>query len=71
AVWNALRGRGTGAGGPSAGAGESPTYTIGLHADLGGPGRATGLAHQRGAQLAVADHNSLKDKAFRLALRTE
>ncbi|WP_432005743.1 bifunctional serine/threonine-protein kinase/ABC transporter substrate-binding protein [Streptomyces parvus] len=71
AVWNALRGRGTGAGGPSAGAGESPTYTIGLHADLGGPGRATGLAHQRGAQLAVADHNSRKDKAFRLALRTE
>ncbi|MFD0424635.1 protein kinase domain-containing protein [Streptomyces parvus] len=71
AVWNALRGRGTGAGGPSAGAGEPPTYTIGLHADLGGPGRATGLAHQRGAQLAVADHNSRKDKAFRLALRTE
>ncbi|SBV05284.1 Serine/threonine protein kinase [Streptomyces sp. Ncost-T6T-1] len=71
AVWNALRGRGTGAGGPPSGAGESPTYTIGLHADLGGPGRATGLAHQRGAQLAVADHNSRKDKAFRLALRTE
>ncbi|USC46223.1 ABC transporter substrate-binding protein [Streptomyces filamentosus] len=71
ALWNALRGRGTGAGVPSAGSGESPTYTIGLHADLGGPGRATGLAHQRGAQLAVADHNSRKDKAFRLALRTE
>ncbi|MYX00191.1 bifunctional serine/threonine-protein kinase/ABC transporter substrate-binding protein [Streptomyces sp. PgraA7] len=71
AVWNALRGRGTGAGGPPSGSGESPTYTIGLHADLGGPGRATGLAHQRGALLAVADHNSLKDKAFRLALRTE
>ncbi|MGW6585554.1 protein kinase domain-containing protein [Streptomyces globisporus] len=70
AVWNALRGRGTGAGGPSAGSGEPPTYTIGLHADLGGPGRATGLAHQRGAQLAVADHNSRQDKAFRLALRT-
>ncbi|MCQ1580590.1 protein kinase domain-containing protein [Streptomyces parvus] len=71
AVWNALRGRDTGAGGPPSGSGESPTYTIGLHADLGGPGRATGLAHQRGAQLAVADHNSRKDKAFRLALRTE
>ncbi|MFD6655859.1 bifunctional serine/threonine-protein kinase/ABC transporter substrate-binding protein [Streptomyces parvus] len=71
AVWNALRGRGTGAGGPPSGSGESPTYTIGLHADLGGPGRATGLAHQRGALLAVADHNSRKDKAFRLALRTE
>ncbi|PVC95301.1 bifunctional serine/threonine-protein kinase/ABC transporter substrate-binding protein [Streptomyces sp. CS147] len=71
AVWNALRGRGTGAGGPPSGSGESPTYTIGLHADLGGPGRAAGLAHQRGALLAVADHNSRKDKTFRLALRTE
>ncbi|MFJ6807988.1 ABC transporter substrate-binding protein [Streptomyces anulatus] len=70
ATWIALRGRGTGAGGP-AGSGEPATYTIGLHADLGGPGRATGLAHQRGAQLAVADHNSRADTAFRLALRTE
>ncbi|MFJ9322767.1 bifunctional serine/threonine-protein kinase/ABC transporter substrate-binding protein [Streptomyces globisporus] len=69
AGWNALRG--SRAGDPPAGSGESPTYTIGLHADLGGPGRATGLAHQRGAQLAVADHNSRKDKVFRLALRTE
>ncbi|MEW2068718.1 ABC transporter substrate-binding protein, partial [Streptomyces sp. NPDC007346] len=48
-----------------------PTRAIGLHADLTGPGRATGLAHQRGAQLAVADHNSRTDKAFRLTLRTE
>ncbi|MFF9576782.1 ABC transporter substrate-binding protein [Streptomyces rubiginosohelvolus] len=71
AGWNALWGRGSRAGGSPAGSGESPTYTIGLHADLGGPGRATGLAHQRGAQLAVADHNSREDKAFRLALRTE
>ncbi|MFE3401974.1 bifunctional serine/threonine-protein kinase/ABC transporter substrate-binding protein [Streptomyces anulatus] len=71
ATWIALRGSGTGAGGPSAGSTEPPTYTIGLHADLGGPGRATGLAHQRGVQLAVADHNAREDKAFRLALRTE
>ncbi|MEV7654400.1 bifunctional serine/threonine-protein kinase/ABC transporter substrate-binding protein [Streptomyces anulatus] len=71
ATWIALRGSGTGAGGPSAGSGKPPTYTIGLHADLGGPGRATGLAHQRGVQLAVADHNAREDKAFRLALRTE
>ncbi|WP_257136467.1 ABC transporter substrate-binding protein, partial [Streptomyces sp. st170] len=71
AGWNALWGRGGRAGGSSGGSGEPHTYTIGLHADLGGPGRATGLAHQRGAQLAVADHNSRKDKAFRLALRTE
>ncbi|MFI6554729.1 protein kinase domain-containing protein [Streptomyces griseus] len=69
AVHNALRGRGDA--GSSAGPGEPDTYRIGLHADLGGPGRATGLAHQRGAQLAVADHNARKDKAFRLALRTE
>ncbi|WP_228921581.1 bifunctional serine/threonine-protein kinase/ABC transporter substrate-binding protein [Streptomyces sp. DH7] len=71
ATWIALRGAGAGAGGPSAGSGKPPTYTIGLHADLGGPGRATGLAHQRGAQLAVADHNAREDKAFRLSLRTE
>ncbi|MEV5257691.1 ABC transporter substrate-binding protein [Streptomyces anulatus] len=71
ATWIALRGRGAGAGGPSAGSGEPPTYTIGLHADLGGPGRATGLAHRRGVQLAVADHNAREDKAFRLALRAE
>lgn len=71
ATWIALRGSGAGAGGPSAGSGEPPTYTIGLHADLGGPGRATGLAHQRGVQLAVADHNASEDKTFRLALRTE
>ncbi|MFE1819285.1 ABC transporter substrate-binding protein [Streptomyces anulatus] len=71
ATWIALRGSGAGAGGPSAGSAEPPTYTIGLHADLGGPGRATGLAHQRGVQLAVADHNAREDKAFQLALRIE
>lgn len=71
ATWIALRGSGEGARGPSAGSGEPPTYTIGLHADLGGPGRATGLAHRRGVQLAVADHNAREDKAFRLALRAE
>ncbi|MCX4501400.1 bifunctional serine/threonine-protein kinase/ABC transporter substrate-binding protein [Streptomyces anulatus] len=71
ATWIALRGSGAGEGGPSAGSGKPPTYTIGLHADLGGPGRATGLAHQRGVQLAVADHNARENKAFRLALRTE
>ncbi|MFJ9110051.1 ABC transporter substrate-binding protein [Streptomyces sp. NPDC102283] len=71
ATWIALRRGGGGEGGPSAGSGEPPTYTIGLHADLGGPGRATGLAHRRGVQLAVADHNAREDKAFRLALRTE
>lgn len=71
ATWIALRERGEGPGGPSAGSGEPPTYTIGLHTDLGGPGRATGLAHRRGAQLAVADHNARADSTFRLALRAE
>ncbi|MFH9263008.1 bifunctional serine/threonine-protein kinase/ABC transporter substrate-binding protein [Streptomyces sp. NPDC017546] len=51
--------------------GGPPTYTIGLHADLSGPGRAAGLAHQRGVRLAVADHNARTDTTFRLALRTE
>ncbi|MFI9628381.1 bifunctional serine/threonine-protein kinase/ABC transporter substrate-binding protein [Streptomyces sp. NPDC052042] len=49
-----------------------PTYTVGLHADLTGPGRAVGLAHERGIRIAVADHNSRAAAAgFRLSLRTE
>jgi eukaryotic-like serine/threonine-protein kinase len=48
-----------------------PTHTIGLHADLTGPGRAVGLAHQRGMRLAVDDHNARADISFRLALRAE
>nr|WP_237536769.1 bifunctional serine/threonine-protein kinase/ABC transporter substrate-binding protein [Streptomyces sp. SID5785] len=48
-----------------------PTYTIGLHADLTGPGRTVGRAHQRGVRLAVDRHNSRKNKLFALALRTE
>ncbi|WP_328967267.1 protein kinase domain-containing protein [Streptomyces sp. NBC_00239] len=46
-----------------------PLRTLGLQADLTGPGRATGIAHRRGAQLAVDRHNARTDKAFRLALR--
>ncbi|MFE1404636.1 bifunctional serine/threonine-protein kinase/ABC transporter substrate-binding protein [Streptomyces sp. NPDC058770] len=48
-----------------------PTYTVGLHADLTGPGRAVGLAHERGVRIAVADHNSRAAAGFRLSLRTE
>ncbi|XQE85458.1 bifunctional serine/threonine-protein kinase/ABC transporter substrate-binding protein [Streptomyces microflavus] len=70
AAWIATRRR-NGSAGPQGQPGEPPTRTIGVHADLTGPGRATGLAHLRGAQLAVADHNSHTGKAFRLALRTE
>ncbi|MFH9607029.1 ABC transporter substrate-binding protein [Streptomyces sp. NPDC017448] len=71
ATWITLRERTGEAGGRSAGPGATPTYTLGLHADLHGPGRAAGLAHQRGAQLALTDHNARRDKAFRLVLRTE
>lgn len=67
AAWvTAARGGGTGAA-PRA----LPAYRIALHADLTGPGKAVGLAHQRGALLAVDDHNARKDKAFTLVLHTE
>ncbi|MFD8727374.1 bifunctional serine/threonine-protein kinase/ABC transporter substrate-binding protein [Streptomyces sp. NPDC059611] len=68
AAWIAMRRRDGSASGPQD---DLPTRTIGLHADLTGPGRATGLAHRCGAQLAVDDHNSRTGKAFRLALRVE
>lgn len=48
-----------------------PTYRIGLHADLTGPGKALGLAHERGIRLAIDAHNSRTGKTFELALRTE
>uniref|UniRef100_A0AAU3GN24 Bifunctional serine/threonine-protein kinase/ABC transporter substrate-binding protein n=1 Tax=Streptomyces sp. NBC_01401 TaxID=2903854 RepID=A0AAU3GN24_9ACTN len=70
AAWLAAR-RGDTADGRAQGAGPRPTYTIGLHVDLSGPGRALGLAHQRGAQLAVAAHNARTGTEFALALRTE
>ncbi|MFE0678225.1 bifunctional serine/threonine-protein kinase/ABC transporter substrate-binding protein [Streptomyces sp. NPDC058867] len=47
-----------------------PLYTLGLHADATGTGRATGEATRRGALLAVEAHNSRTDTPFRLALRT-
>jgi ABC-type branched-subunit amino acid transport system substrate-binding protein len=70
AEWLAGR-RSSRTGGSGAGSGGPPTYTIGLHADLSGPGRGAGLAHQRGVRLAVADHNARTDTTFRLVLRTE
>ncbi|MFD0317087.1 bifunctional serine/threonine-protein kinase/ABC transporter substrate-binding protein [Streptomyces flavalbus] len=60
--------RGTPAGGGSSG--DLPTHTLALHADLSGPGRGTGTAHEHGARLAVAAHNARPDAAFRLALTT-
>ncbi|MFE7463916.1 bifunctional serine/threonine-protein kinase/ABC transporter substrate-binding protein [Streptomyces sp. NPDC057499] len=68
AAWTAADRRTTGAGKPAP---AVPTHTIGLHADLTGPGRALGLAHQRGMRLAVDDHNARPGVPFRLALRTE
>ncbi|MER0246902.1 branched-chain amino acid ABC transporter substrate-binding protein, partial [Streptomyces sp. HSW2009] len=66
-TWAALRGdggRGTGAR-----AGGVPRHTIGLHADLSGPGAALGRALERGAQLAVTEFNARTDRPFTLALR--
>lgn len=48
-----------------------PAFRIALHADLTGPGKAVGVAHERGARLAIDDHNARTDKAFTLTLRTE
>lgn len=45
-----------------------PVLTLGLQADLTGPGRATGQAHERGMRLALDQHNARSDAAFRLAL---
>ncbi|MYY03788.1 MULTISPECIES: bifunctional serine/threonine-protein kinase/ABC transporter substrate-binding protein [unclassified Streptomyces] len=74
----ALAGGGTAAwvaatrrGGTGKAPGPLPAYRVALHADLTGAGRAVGLAHQRGALLAIDDHNSRTDKTFTLTLRTE
>ncbi|MCX5015552.1 bifunctional serine/threonine-protein kinase/ABC transporter substrate-binding protein [Streptomyces sp. NBC_00555] len=50
-------------------AGELPTHTLALQADLTGPGKATGRAHERGMRLAVDALNARTDAAFRLSLR--
>lgn len=54
-------------GGTSAG-GSTPVHTLGLHADLSGPGKDTGRAHERAARLAVDRHNARDGVGFRLAL---
>ncbi|MEJ8640363.1 bifunctional serine/threonine-protein kinase/ABC transporter substrate-binding protein [Streptomyces sp. MS1.HAVA.3] len=65
-AWFTTRGRGGGAAPPAR---ELPTLTLGLQADLTGPGKAVGQAHERGMRLAVERHNGRADAAFRLALR--
>ncbi|MEU6311074.1 bifunctional serine/threonine-protein kinase/ABC transporter substrate-binding protein [Streptomyces sp. NPDC047014] len=68
-AWFTTRGRG-GRRTPPAGSGREPAvHTLALQADLTGPGRDTGRAHERGMRLAVERHNALPDAAFRLALR--
>ncbi|MER5931881.1 bifunctional serine/threonine-protein kinase/ABC transporter substrate-binding protein [Streptomyces sp. NPDC002054] len=67
AVWLGTRGRGSGTATPPPP--DRPTLTLALQADLTGPGKATGQAHERGMQLAVAQHNARPDAPFRLALR--
>ncbi|MEV7283514.1 bifunctional serine/threonine-protein kinase/ABC transporter substrate-binding protein [Streptomyces sp. NPDC093252] len=49
-------------------AARPPTRTIGFQGDLSGAQKALGRAQERGARLAVAEHNARKDIAFRLAL---
>ncbi|WP_030761922.1 bifunctional serine/threonine-protein kinase/ABC transporter substrate-binding protein [Streptomyces sp. NRRL F-2664] len=68
-AWFTTRGRG-GRGTPPAGPDRTrPVLTLALQADLTGPGRAAGQAHERGIRLAVDRHNARSDAAFRLALR--
>ncbi|MEU6294282.1 bifunctional serine/threonine-protein kinase/ABC transporter substrate-binding protein [Streptomyces erythrochromogenes] len=67
-AWFTTRGRGGGT--PPADRDRNlPLLTLGLQADLTGPGRTTGQAHERGMRLAVDRHNARADAAFRLALR--
>ncbi|WP_406073540.1 bifunctional serine/threonine-protein kinase/ABC transporter substrate-binding protein [Streptomyces virginiae] len=66
-AWFTTRGRARGTTAPPAR--ELATHTLALQADLTGPGKETGQAHERGMKLAVERHNSRPDAAFRLALR--
>ncbi|WP_217169005.1 bifunctional serine/threonine-protein kinase/ABC transporter substrate-binding protein [Streptomyces sp. AC512_CC834] len=50
-------------------AGEE-TWAVGVHADLSGPGKAAGRAHEQGVRLALEQHNARADKPFELRLRT-
>ncbi|MFD3542356.1 bifunctional serine/threonine-protein kinase/ABC transporter substrate-binding protein [Streptomyces sp. NPDC058662] len=56
---------------PKSPAGPPPRqWTIGVHADLSGPGRAAGLAQERGVRLAVDAFNSRPDKPFTLTVQS-
>ncbi|MEU1532880.1 bifunctional serine/threonine-protein kinase/ABC transporter substrate-binding protein [Streptomyces fagopyri] len=65
------KGRGRGKGGAQGGAGRNlPTHGIGLQGALTGGRQEAGQAQERGARLAVADHNARENIRFRLALTT-
>ncbi|MCX4703713.1 bifunctional serine/threonine-protein kinase/ABC transporter substrate-binding protein [Streptomyces sp. NBC_01373] len=61
-----LAGRGTNGGSD----GALPVHTLGFQADLSGPNKADGVAQERGARLAVEQHNARAGITFRLALDT-
>ncbi|MGW7672850.1 bifunctional serine/threonine-protein kinase/ABC transporter substrate-binding protein [Streptomyces sp. NPDC054775] len=50
--------------------GALPVYTLGFQADLSGKNKADGAAQERGARLAVEQHNARAGITFRLALDT-
>ncbi|MFB7917364.1 bifunctional serine/threonine-protein kinase/ABC transporter substrate-binding protein [Streptomyces sp. NPDC056061] len=54
------------AGGSGAAGTDAHTWTIGVQADLSGPGSADGRAQERGVRLAVDRFNSRADKPFEL-----
>ncbi|WP_031009237.1 bifunctional serine/threonine-protein kinase/ABC transporter substrate-binding protein [Streptomyces sp. NRRL F-5727] len=71
AGWLALRDDGGNEGtGPRPGpAPKARKWTIGVQADLSGPGKTVGQAQERGVRLAVDAFNSRKDKPFTLDVK--
>ncbi|MFJ5262444.1 bifunctional serine/threonine-protein kinase/ABC transporter substrate-binding protein [Streptomyces sp. NPDC088387] len=55
---------------PGGADGELPVHTLGFQADLSGADKADGVAQERGARLAVEQHNARSGVTFRLALET-
>ncbi|MEU9336939.1 ABC transporter substrate-binding protein [Streptomyces sp. NPDC048290] len=55
-------------GNDDAGQDGGPTRVIGVHADLSGPQKATGVAQERAARLAVEQFNAAADRPFTLVL---
>ncbi|GCB47172.1 bifunctional serine/threonine-protein kinase/ABC transporter substrate-binding protein [Streptomyces sp. NL15-2K] len=59
-----------GRGGTGGSGGALPVHTLGFQADLSGKNKADGVAQERGARLAVEQHNARAGITFRLALDT-